>query len=134
MMFALLSVAWGSDPDLEARLLGPDPVVVADTSVALAESSPADPTALWPVLVLALGAGLLFAGRKQLLEKLTGSEGGESRALDVVSRASLGQGGLAVVDVRDGDGQTRRLVIGTGPSGPRLLADLSEAFALPEDL
>ncbi len=133
MMLALLTVAFGADPDLEARLLGPAPVVVDDTSNQAAASSSSTP-ALWPVLVLVLGGGMLWAGRKQLLDKLGGAEGGEPRALDVVSRASLGQGSLAIVDVCDVGGKTRRLVVGTGPSRPRLLAGLSESFVMPEDL
>ena len=128
MMLALLGLAWAGDSALEARLLGPEPVA-AGLSEPVVSAGPS-----WTALAGFLGLGLVLVGVQKPLRRALGSEPTED-ALTVVSRTALGQGGLALVDVQDSTGEVRRLLVGTGSAGPRLLADLSTDFAdlLPEE-
>lgn len=93
-----------------------------------AAEAPAAPTGPlgngWPIGVLVVAAGLLYLGRKKLLQRATTETGSELR---IVGRTTLGpQAGLAVVEVRGRDGNWRRLVVGTGDGAPSLVADLGE--------
>jgi len=126
MIPVLLAAALAAPVDggLEARLLGPVPVASVATT---APYQPVPLPPMWPLLGLG-GAGLLLFGARKSLIAALGGGSKCSDALVVVSKKNLGHGGLAVVDVTEPSGEIRRLLVGTGSSGPRLLADLSSDF------
>lgn len=87
--------------------------------------APEMPVWLWGILFLMLVA--LFFSRRSLFPKR-----GNDAGIDVRSRTSLGKDGhLAVVEVGDGDGGRRRLLVGFGTGAPRLVADLTPMPDLP---
>ena len=108
-----------ADPVYE-RLLGGEPEARPDAAVAPpALRAPQMPVWLWGILALMVVA--LIASRRSLLPKR-----GKDEGIDVRSRATLGKdGNLAVVEVGDGVGGRRRLLVGFGTGAPRLVADLT---------
>lgn len=88
-------------------------------------AAPEMPVWLWGILFLMLVA--LFFSRRSLFPRR-----GDDAGIDVRSRTSLGKDGhLAVVEVGDGDGGRRRLLVGFGTGAPRLVADLTPMPDLP---
>ncbi len=105
---------------LRERLFGSDaPAVEAEVSGLRA--APGQPLgAWWPLGLLALG-GLAWAGRGRLRRDPAPAP------LHVLGQASLGRNtGVVLVEVEDGTGGRRRMLVGTGGQGPVLLAHLGE--------
>jgi len=108
------------------RLFGPTPGPLQVDALA-PDRLPDFPLWMAPLVVLA-GVGLyLLRGR---LSKIVSAK----VPIQVVGRAPLGPGSSVVIlEVVDGDGGTRRLLVGmTGSASPNLLADLSATPALPD--
>ena len=105
------------DDPLQERLLGDAPAAVLPSS----HGGTGSPW-LGALAIVAAGSGLAFWLKQRTA--LRASE--EDPVLRIVSRSSLGLSQLVVVDVRDGLGRTRRLLIGTGGSSPALVADLGD--------
>jgi len=108
------------------RLFGPTPGPL-QVDALTPDRLPDFPLWMAPVVVLA-GVGLyLLRGR---LSKIVSAK----VPIQVVGRAPLGPGSSVVIlEVVDGDGGTRRLLVGmTGSASPNLLADISATPALPE--
>jgi len=75
--------------------------------------------------LLGLGGAAWYA-RRRLTARFTP---GASRPITVLGRQSLsGTSALVLVAVDDGDGGTRRLLVGTGPGAPNLVADIGGDF------
>lgn len=108
-----------SDPTFD-RLFGDPPEAEDAPQVGPPRiKAPELPVWLWGILGLMLVA--LFVSRRSMLPKR-----GKDAGIDVRSRATLGKdGNLAVVEVGDGEGGQRRLLIGYGTGAPRLVADLT---------
>lgn len=122
-MILLTLVALAEPLDLESRLLG-DEVTTARTVPASGRT--ASPPLGYAGLLLGLAA--LGVGVWGWRRELPGTSSGDD-ALKVVGRKSIPSGGLVLVDVQGLDGTTHRLVLGTGSSGPRVLADVSVGLA-----
>jgi flagellar biogenesis protein FliO len=101
------------------RLLGPDPVAAAS---AAPMGAPSKLPGLWWMLPV---VGLLGGANWWLRKK--GRFGALRTAeipLKIVARQSLGgTNQLLLVEVEDPDGSSRRLLIGTGTDGPRLVSE-----------
>ena len=130
MMRALLvAVALAADPQLDAKLLGAEPKRVAGAAAA----SGLDWSMIIPAVVTLAGLGVFLWFRYR-----GGPVSAPGSVVRVAGQVSLGgAAGLSVVDVTSPEGVVHRLVVGTGPSGPSLLAEIGEAgpvdAALPED-
>jgi hypothetical protein len=112
--------AFAEPPDLESRLLGDVPVT------AVAPASVASPAGVgWMGMALALGA----FGCGMWLWKRERTTAAGPASLRLVGRRQLPNGSLVLVDVDGLDGTCHRLLLGTGSSGPRLLADVSIGLA-----
>jgi hypothetical protein len=82
--------------------------------------SPDVPLWAWPLVLV--GAVALYVLRDRLLRRRQ-----PAPVLRVLGRVSLGkEGSLALVDVDDGRGGSRRLLLGLGAGTPQLLTDLSQ--------
>ena len=104
---------------------------VAETVTASAPSSNPLTLLLMPLGLAVLGGALL------LRNKLLGKSGtADTDTMTVVARKALGNhSALLVLDVIDLEGQTRRLLVGTGQgSPPALVADIGGAFDSVDDL
>lgn len=101
------------------RLLGPDPVAAAS---AAPMGAPSKLPGLWwmlPVIGL-LGGTNWWLRKKGRFGALRTAE----VPLKIVARQSLGgTNQLLLVEVEDPDGSSRRLLIGTGTDGPRLVSE-----------
>jgi hypothetical protein len=118
----LLSLAWSmaalaqdsipSDSELEERLLS-----TPDAQQVVRAAAP--PWWLWPMGLLGAAgvAGMVIRSRKT--DRIPGH-------ITVLSRATLSRAAsLAMIEVADSNGQTRRMLIGVGGGAPRLVSDLS---------
>ena len=111
-MSALAQDPIPTDAELEERLL----------STPEAQQTIRAPTApwwLWPMGLLGVAgvAGMMMRSR---------TTNGVPDHISVLSRATLSRNtSLAMIEVSDSDGQTRRMLIGVGGGAPRLVADLS---------
>lgn len=119
-MILLALTAFAETPDLEARLLGGE----APMATVPASTRPASPSG-WMGVALAAGALALgaLAWRREL------KPGSSSEAVRIVGRRSVSSGAVVLVDIDGLDGTTHRLVLGTGSSGPRVLADVTVGLA-----
>ncbi len=101
----------------------------ASSALVAAGSSPI--IAWWMVPLLAALAGLnLWLRRRR-----PGRPRRDDAALKIVARQGLGgTSQLVVVEVLDGDGAPHRLLVGTGPEGPRLVSELTPAGAFADAL
>lgn len=119
MILLLLAAVAGAEPGLEERLLGDAPVAVP------AVSAPASSGSGFGLLLglVAIGAGL-YAWRRESKAEVAGP-------MRVLSQRTVPNGSLLVVEVDGFDGGQHRLLVGTGSSGPRLLADIT--IGLTED-
>lgn len=110
----------GPEQDELQRLLG-DPSEATASRAALPGGGALG--AWWwmlPVMGLLAGANL-WLRRKGGLGKLAGGD----TPLKIVARQSLGgTNQLVLLEVADPSGQTRRLLVGTGGDGPRLVSEL----------
>ncbi len=101
------------------RLFGEQEPATAPGGEATGPEGPSVPGWLWGVVLLMVVA--LFFARRTLNLKRSDDEG-----IKVLSRASLGKdGNIAVLEVGDGQGGRRRLMVGYGSGAPRLVADLT---------
>lgn len=115
-MSALAQDTMPSDAELEQRLL-------ATTDTPTIVQAPSAPWWLWPMGLLGAAgvAGVMMRSRKT---------SGIPGHISVLSRATLSRSAsLAMIEVTDADGQTRRMLIGVGGGAPRLVSDLSAASA-----
>lgn len=132
-MTALLlvaSLAYGQESVTYDRLFGPE----ADAPQAADAPPPAPelPVWAWPAALLAVGGA--FALRWKV-----GRATAPAAPIRVLSRQPLGdRSALVLIDVEDADGERRRLLVGTGPGAPSLVADLGAvlppAEAAPRNL
>lgn len=83
----------------------------------------------WLVGALGLAVGMWFYGRKGKKLTLPGLGDHRKSSLEVVARTSLGQTGLALVQITLDDGSVQRLLVGTGAQGPVLLSDLGSQLS-----
>ncbi len=116
-MIAALLLMWAAHaetPEMESRLLGPEP------AVALAEP-PAEVGWSW-LAVLGLGAAAAWGLRDKLRPPIATSD----TAVQVLGRASLGDGTSVTMVHIDARGASRVLVLGTGSQGPTLLTEIFE--------
>jgi flagellar biogenesis protein FliO len=87
----------------------------------ITSAKPSLPNWIWPIGLIAMG-GLVW-GRKRMLARASG--GGQTQ-LQVLGRAALGKDGCVVlIEVLDTELHPRRVLVGLGGDGPRLLQDLS---------
>ena len=102
----------------------------SETATATAPDSSPLGLLLMPLGLAALGGALL------LRNKLLGTSGTvDTATMTVVARKALGNhSALIVLDVIDLEGQTRRLLVGTGQGSPALVADIGGAFGSVDDL
>lgn len=116
MMISLLLAGWAAaaDPTYE-RLFGEaDPAVAA-----VVEVGPTVPMWIWPAMLLGLGVVAASRLRSSLPHKAVNAD------LTILHRQSAGdRSTLLVVEVADGHGVRRRLLVGTGTGAPALVADL----------
>ncbi len=114
------------------RLFGEEDASASAPSTPPRLPTPQMPLWLWGLLGLMLLA--LLVSRRALLP---GKRGAADQGIQVTSRTSLGrEGNLAVVEVGDGSGGRRRLLVGFGSGAPRLVADLTpmpEVLALAQE-
>lgn len=119
MILALLALltARGDDDATYERLFGPE----STTATAIPESEDfPSPWRIFGPLVLGVG-GLVLAWRM----RRPPPSASEARPIVVIGRQPLGdRSALVLVEVAEPDGELRRLLIGTGPSAPTLVADL----------
>jgi hypothetical protein len=102
-----------------ARLFADSELIAPPKVVAPTPEVRAVPLWAWPVGLV--GLGMLVWSRK----KAQGQIDAHMPAINVLGRSALSRDGqLAVVEVADGCGGTRRLLIGFGGGAPRLVADL----------
>lgn len=122
--------AQNTAPSEYDRLLGDAKIEPKASSGPPPLPTPQMPIWLWGLLGIMLLA--LVVSRRSLFPKL-----GEDEGIRVTSRTSLGrEGNLAVVEVGDGTGGRRRLLVGFGAGAPRLVADLTpmpEVLSLAEE-
>ena len=103
------------------RLFGEEDAAESAPSSPPRLPTPQMPLWLWGLLGLMFLA--LIVSRRALLP---GKRGEADEGIRVTSRTSLGrEGNLAVVEVGDGTGGRRRLLVGFGSGAPRLVADLT---------
>lgn len=111
-----------ADP-LYTELLGDAPAAQTATPVAAVPGLGTWVGGLWPLGLAAIGAGLVWVAKKRGLAP----GGASSDGPWIVGRTPLvGGGALVLVDLRDASGRARRLLVGTGPGAPTLLADLGD--------
>lgn len=121
MILAFLLGAAEPDPEFD-RLFGPEP------ASAVVEGLPESALPWWSpaAAVLALGVGAMTWMYRRGNAPAPG-------VLSVLVRQSLGdRGALVLIEVTGGDGERRRLLIGTGGGPPTLVADLGASFEVPE--
>ncbi len=118
----LVPLALADEPATYERLFGDPPAATTETV------PPAEPAPWGMVGAVALaGVGLLALWR---LRK-SGPHGAAGRPLEILGRYPLGdRNALVLVEVVDGDGERRRLLIGTGTGAPTLVSDLGSG-AMP---
>ncbi len=146
-MFALVLAAAAGDADFE-RLFGPLPAPEADVApVAAADpvgatSAPVvsneagvavgyTPTPYQPPEVpgWALALGVLGLGGSALFWMKRRADSVRAAPLTVLHRQAIGdRSSLVLVEVATGDGERRRLLIGTGGGAPTLVSDLGGGF------
>ncbi len=124
-MIALVWSALAGSPELEARLLGEaheEPEVPMQASLRPI----GDRGAPWGVLgaLGLLGFGALWWRNAQ-------RPSGHGSVIRVLGRQTIPHGGLVVVEVESADGEPHRLLLGTGPGGPKVLADLDTGLFEP---
>ena len=130
--FLLLSaLAFADPPEPTFQRLFDEVPVAADGSGVAAE--PGTPSAGWAWPALLSGAGLVAAWQ---LRKRVGI--GTKDAMRIVSRQALGdRSSLTLVEVADGQGGTRRMLVGSCQGSITLLNDLGlvtpEAHPVPAD-
>jgi hypothetical protein len=118
----LVAVAVAADPQLDAKLLGAEPKPAAGVAAAAG----LDWSMIIPAVVTLAGLAIFLWFRYR-----GGPVMASGAIVRVAGQVSLGgQAGLSVVDVAAPDGVIHRLVVGTGPSGPSLLAEIGEAVAV----
>lgn len=115
MIPLLWAAATAADDPAYDRLFGADPVAAEAAPV---ETGPAVPTWVWPASLFGLGVVAAMRLRRSALDARLGG-------MRVLDRQSVGdRSSLLVVEVPDGAGGKRRLLIGTGSGAPSLVADL----------
>ncbi len=107
--------------ELDDRLLGEAPTIEAEAS------APTSGFDGWGVVLGALVfGGITLVARNKLQARVPKAWRLEDSGIEVIARKNLGAGaGLAIVEVEDGAGGTRRLLVGVGNGGPNLVSDLS---------
>ena len=122
MILALLMGATAEDPAFE-RLFGAEPTP-ADPAVAQAPQ-PGPPEV--PAWALPGGIGLAAFGGAVWMWKSRRQQA--IAPLTVLQRQSIGdRSSLVLIEVVTGDGEHRRLLVGTGAGVPALVADLGDGF------
>lgn len=108
--------------DLDDRLLGDAPTIEAAAPAQTGGGFDG-----WGIVVgaLALG-GITLIVRTKMQDRVPKAWRLEDSGIEVIARKNLGAGaGLAIVEVEDGSGGLRRLLVGVGNGGPSLVSDLS---------
>ena len=87
----------------------------------------------WLPAALLGGLGLVLLSRREGGLSQLGIGNG-SAPMRVLSRTALGQNsGLALVELDEGDGSTRRVLVGFGGGSPNLVAELGLMTPMPEE-
>jgi hypothetical protein len=105
--------------ELDDRLLADEPVAT--------ETAPIPTGAGWGFVIgaLVIGAGTVLV-RTRMKNRIPAAWRLDDSGIDVIARKNLGAGGgLAIVEVEDGTGAVRRLLLGVGGGPPSLVSDLS---------
>jgi len=124
----LLGTALAQSVDAQTqRLLGPAPSEPVATTPT---PSPTGSFGLgWPLAGLVVAGGIVYAARQRAL-----SPHKPDSELRVVGRAALTKdSAVSLLEVRDADGRWRRLLIGSGSTGPELLTGLGASAGSPAD-
>jgi hypothetical protein len=117
-MAALAQDPIPSDAELEDRLL-------ATPEAQQFVRAPGTPWWLWPMGMLGIAGVAGMAIRSRKTTRIPGH-------ITVLSRATLSRAAsLAMIEVADSNGQTRRMLIGVGGGAPRLVSDLSANSSAP---
>lgn len=115
--------------DLDDKLLGDAPTIEA---AAPAQSGGGLDG--WGIVLgaLALG-GFTIIVRTKMQERVPKAWRLDDSGIEVIAKKNLGAGaGLAIVEVEDGSGGVRRLLVGVGNGGPNLVSDLSSMAEVDE--
>jgi flagellar biogenesis protein FliO len=124
-----LSLALGAEPVTEESTYNRLFKETSEQPVPEPVSQPEGVSGSWiiPLSLLALAGGILLWQRLQKADalKTTGS-------LTVLQRQAIGdRTSLVLVEVTEPEGDKRRLLLGTGPGAPVLIADLGYAESAP---